>query len=102
MAKKKPKVKIKVDRILEKGNIILRSQYYSSVEMRQAIMCFVEDVLHETDNYRGFQYLTPNELPTGVVPGINVIPMSVAVTLSVDDAYKLRFENTDNTRIRFL
>ena len=101
MAKKKPKVNIKVDRILEKGNITLRSQYNTADE-RLAVMSFVEDILHETDNYRGFQYLYPNELPAGVIPGINIIDMSDAATMSVDDAHSLRFANTDPTRIRFL
>ena len=57
---------------------------------RQGVMTMLENVLMSTDNYRGFRYLAIDEVPTGCTPGIRR-----------DRGEEKKFENTDNTRVRY-
>jgi hypothetical protein len=55
----------------------------------------IETVLHETGNYKGFNYLTKFQLPPDITPGVNVDDKN-----SLLDG-KFRFANTDDTRRRY-
>lgn len=60
-------------------------------EVREGIIFSLEDLLHKTGNYRGFEYLLKSEVPKGELPGIN----------GVFEDYDLNFKNTDNTRRKY-
>ena len=55
---------------------------------RQGVMLMVEQVLMDSGNYKGFGYLTENEVPKGALPGIRRDEADI-------------FENTDSTRVRY-
>lgn len=63
-----------------------------SPEVRQGAMNVLEHVLHESGNYRGFQYLGADKVPAGEKPGIN---------WGFDNDYEARFFNTDPTRVYY-
>ena len=63
---------------------------------RQGVMTMIEQVLMGTDNYKGFRYLTEDEVPADSKPGIRMGNVAGDGTL-LDN----RFENTDNTRVRY-
>jgi|AntAceMinimDraft_13_1070369.scaffolds.fasta_scaffold44875_2 hypothetical protein len=56
----------------------------------------LESILHDTGNYKGFQYLLPKDVPHGEKPGINFFGSDGGC--GNDDP---RFTNTDETRIVF-
>ena len=55
---------------------------------RQGVMTMIEQVLIDSDNYKGFRYLALDEVPKESKPGIRP---------EKED----QFENTDNTRVRY-
>ena len=57
---------------------------------RHGIMNMIENVLMSTGNYKGFRYLALNEVPEGAMPGIRR-----------DRGEEKKFDNTDNTRVRY-
>lgn len=62
-----------VKTIVEKGNHFLRVHNQVGVEgraARKAVASFLETILHDTDNYRGFRYLNANEMENGLPCGI--------------------------------
>lgn len=58
---------------------------------RLGLIDALESVLHSTGNYKGYRYLTSNELADGELPGIQYLNGQPA-------PYPERFENTDDTR----
>ena len=65
-----------------------------SFAVRQGAMQVLEQVLHATGNYRGFRYLTADEVADGA-PGINM------VSGQIHPDPVLRFVNTDCTRVKY-
>ena len=63
-------------------------------DIRRGIMNAIDLILHSTDNYCGFRYLTTPEVPTDQLPGINIDENG---DFYPDSPHK-RFENTDETR----
>lgn len=61
---------------------------------RAGMMDILEHVLHETGNYRGFQYLNKDQVPVGNKPGINTDDHGSPL-----NDYGLRFADTDDTRV---
>ena len=59
-------------------------------EFRQGVMSMIEAVLMDTGNYKGYRYLSLDEVPTGCTPGIRR-----------DRGDEKKFENTDRTRVRY-
>jgi hypothetical protein len=57
---------------------------------RHGVMNMIENVLMSTDNYKGFRYLSIDEVPAGHLPGIYRNHRDEPV-----------FEDTDNTRVRY-
>jgi len=68
-----------------------------SEDFRRGIITALEHILFESDNYRGFRYLTVNEVPAGQRPGINISPIDGQ---HLED-YDARFADTDRTRVRY-
>ena len=60
---------LQIARAVEIANGMLRNSVVPPEE-RKAIIVLIETVLHETTNYRGFRYLTADEVPLGHKPGI--------------------------------
>ena len=63
----------------------------SDKEFRQGLISIAEQILMKTGNYKGYSYLTKDEIPYGELPGIH--PQELGL-----DA---KFDNTDHTRVRF-
>lgn len=61
-------------------------------EQRIATNGVMEEVLHSTGNYAGFNYLMPAEVPPGCAPGINRVDLTTA---SMEE----KFDGTDDTRV---
>lgn len=66
-----------------------------SPDIREGYMGAIEHILHSTNNYCGFRYLTIDEVPTGHLPGINTDDNR---DFYPDQPHK-RFENTDPSRV---
>ena len=58
---------------------------------RLGLIDALEFVLHSTGNYKGYRYLTSNELADGELPGIQMVGDKPA-------SYPERFDNTDDSR----
>jgi hypothetical protein len=82
---------INVKKMVEFANARLTKD--NSREERNGIILMVEEILHSTENYKGYFYLNKNDLPNNVLPGINVDDDGYALT-----DYELRSMNTDDTR----
>ena len=66
MAKRKT---IEVKRLVDEVNRINRESTFSP-EHREGINLFLENILHETGNYEGFNHLYERDVPAGEKPGI--------------------------------
>jgi hypothetical protein len=91
MTKIKTKKTIPVQTIVTQLNETLANGF-QTIQERQAIMIFAERILRDTGNYRGFRYLTQDEIPGCQIPGIR--PGG-----STD--HESRFTNTDPSRVKY-
>jgi len=91
---------IKVSEILNTVNKLCQTSHGPSAEWRQGMLYLLENVLHKTHNYKGFVYLTVEQVPAGELPGINYIKVNGTMVPHPD--HNKRFENTDSTRVRYL
>jgi len=91
-----PRKRFNIDDFRHRANETLASST-GSADQRQGIMWAIEHVLLDTGNYRGFRYLTANEVPAGHVPGINISPIDGQ---HMED-HEARFTNTDRTRVSY-
>lgn len=91
---------VEVERLRKFVNNFCRSSEAADVQMRQGMTFMLEEVLHETGNYRGFRYLLDTEVPPGSRPGVNYADNGFGARIPHPD-YNLRFDNTDDTRIEF-
>ena len=87
--KTKTRKTIEVQTIKDKANEYFKNSFDTPQE-RQAVILFLEDILRETGNYNGFQYLESREVPKNELPGIREF-----------DGEKWNFENTDRTRVKY-
>lgn len=85
---------VKIEKIIEMGNKILQSDTHDQ-EFRCGVKLMLENILHESETYRGFRFLTQEEVPYGEAPGIHYKDGMPA-------PYPGRFYETDSTRIKFL
>ena len=70
-------------------NNTLASTPEDAVQYRHGVIACLEFVLHDMRNYKGFRYLSEDEVPSGR-PGINRLPDK--------RDFEARFANTDSTR----
>jgi len=82
---------LKVGSLVNKINAMLKDSTCSP-DVRNGMICVLEDALHETGNYEGFRYLDRNDLAEGVKPGVNFDEKGMLLD------YPMRFDNTDDTR----
>jgi hypothetical protein len=60
---------IKIDNLRIQINKMLKDSICES-GTRQGMIDVLTEVLHSTDNYKGFRYLQEHEVPSGQQPGI--------------------------------
>jgi hypothetical protein len=80
--------------VVKMNDSIARST--GSADVRTGLMAAIESVLFETGNYKGFCYLTVNDIPAGQLPGINLDAYG-----QHHEDFEMRFENTDRTRVHY-
>jgi len=68
--------------------------------VRQGWNSLLEDILHQTDNYNGFNYYYESDLAPNTTPGIRTEIDKYGVVTPCKD-YEKRFKDTDDTRIFF-
>jgi hypothetical protein len=68
-----------------------------SPEHRRGFIRILENVLHSTGNYKGFYYLSKDEISIGQLPGINISPIDGQNLIDLVE----RFKNTDDTRVHY-
>lgn len=94
MAKRNSKKTIKVDDLRIAINKRIAEDEHWNPDVRQELIYVLEDILHRTGNYRGFQYLGQDEVPADHKPGINWEP-------GLFEDPELRFAHTDPTRVKY-
>lgn len=85
---------VSVEFVVNRANTML-AKSTCSAEVRQGVINFLEDILHETGNYKGFRYLLQEEIPEGQKPGVNYLDGVPHWD------YELRFKDTDCTRVQY-
>ena len=70
-----------------------------SVDMRKGMIVMLEEILHQTGNYKGFQYLMQNQVPADQKPGIFV--NFTGLIESTPDIERFDRNLTDPTRVRY-
>ncbi len=83
---------ITIDNLVDKINTTLRLST-ADRSQRQSLCCLLENILHETGNYRGFRYLTQAEVPADHLPGI--------IRGVVGDQGVITNVFPDNTRVQY-
>lgn len=58
--------------LIEQANYSLEHDEHGP-EFRKGVMMMLEKVLFDTGNYKGFRYLTEEEVPKGQEPGIRKV-----------------------------
>ena len=61
---------ISVEAVKTQVNFMLKNSTNLSPDFRTGIASVLEYVLHETENYKGYWMLRPNEVPEGQKAGI--------------------------------
>lgn len=84
---------VEVSKLVDVANTMLASEG-TSKEFRQGVILMIENVLFETGNYNGFRYLTNNELPEDIEPGVRYNGQEIL-------PFEERFVNTDATRVMY-
>lgn len=85
----KAKKTIQVAQVKEFGNDILLRSSDEYTKQRWGICSMIEKVLHETGNYRGFNYLTENHMK---------LSQGKSVGMKLDKNGKPDFTDCDETR----
>jgi hypothetical protein len=67
-----------------------------SWEYRQGMISVINLILMDNRAYKGYRYLTINEVPAGQLPGINLL------NGEPHPDYEKRFANTDATRREYI
>lgn len=61
---------IAINTLVDDVNRMLRDSTCTA-DVRLGMCAVLENMLHETENYDGYQYLTADEVPRGHLPGID-------------------------------
>jgi hypothetical protein len=85
---------VNVEELRLYANEMLKADH-GNAPWRNGVILMIERVLHDSGNYRGFNYLFSVDCPDGVRPGIRNIPDT---THGVPEDYEERFKDTDCTR----
>lgn len=90
---------INVETIKSMVNEVLLNSEDSYKDGRESLTFLLEKIFVETGNYRGFRYLSENDMVNstgGVSVGINLTE-----TKRFEENPTKRFENTDPTRVHY-
>ena len=90
-----------VKKLVEKANDFFLNSADHKKEERHSIFAFVADILHDTGNYRGFNYLYKRDMKKstmGYTIGINHDPENDYMP---HPNYDIRFKDTDDSRVFF-
>jgi hypothetical protein len=71
-----------------------------SADMRKGMIVMLEEILHQTGNYKGFQYLMQGQVAAGERPGIFVNYTGLIESTPVDERFDPAL--TDSTRVRYI
>ena len=88
---------IAVESIKNRVNSMLLHSSDSNQYTRDTMITFLENVLMETGNYKGFRYLIEEDMEKseyGIIPGRH---FPTGVELTIDQ----QFANTDCTRVQY-
>jgi hypothetical protein len=91
-----PRKTFNVKDVVEVVNATLADSYGNS-EYRNGVRALCEHILHASGNYKGFRYLSVNDVPKGERPGINISPIDGQHL----ESYDARFVDTDSTRVAY-
>jgi hypothetical protein len=95
MSRKTVKVKDLVEQINRKNKTSTCDR-----RVRQGWNALLEDILHTTGNYQGFNYYSDVDLADGLTPGVRTEINKSGVLAPCAD-YGERFRGTDDSRIFF-
>lgn len=84
-------LRVTINEILTKSS----NQFGETKGIRQGQMNVLESILHQTGNYKGFRYLTSEEVPTDELPGI----ISYSITAKRDELFPEG--KVDSTRVHY-
>lgn len=94
----KTRTTVNVDQVRAIVNGMLRNTEDSDQAGRESVIELLERILHDTGNYRGFRYLSSDDMKDSVNgTSVGIGPF---VSDSVEDI-RARFNNTDHTRVVF-
>ena len=92
---------ITVESIKNRINSILLNSSDSDRSARNTMILFIENVLMETGNYKGFRYLVEEDMEKseyGIIPGRH---FPTDVELTSQQLLIQQFANTDCTRVQY-
>ena len=67
-------------------------------DIRMGICLALEELLHESGNYKGYGHLKKNDVPSGQLPGVNVDEEGKVLPYDPEHGDNRRFANCDDTR----
>jgi hypothetical protein len=70
-----------------------------NADVRKGMLTMLEEILHQTGNYKGFQYLMQNQVPADQKPGIFVNFTGLIESTPVEERFDRNL--TDSTRVRY-
>jgi len=82
---------IKIDDVKDRVNNILLHTMDVDKEARNTMAMFIENILIETGNYKGFKYLDQ----------IDMLSSINGVSYGIDPTTEDQFAVTDNTRVKY-
>lgn len=85
---------IKIEKVKDMVNTIMRSN--CTKEERMGVALLFERMLHECDQYKGFNYLLQDEVPIGELPGVR--PEYLSRPNRYENGTDKAFENVDEYR----
>ena len=85
---------VKITTLIKEVNGMLAGSTCTK-ETREGMIAVLERILLDTDNYKGFRYLSESEVPAFEKPGIRIEICSIETGLP--DQYK----DTDHTRVAY-
>lgn len=92
---------IEIKKLVEKANNFMLHSRDDQINERKALHHFVADILHDTGNYWGFNYLDSNDMKEsnqGTTAGINKGPNGEMLPYQPSKGITDRFDNTDSSR----
>lgn len=100
----KPRKTVKIQSVVERANKFMLHSRDDQNRERAALHTFIADILHDTGNYRGFNYLDSRDMQQstlGTTVGINRDSNGEMLPYEPSAGITDRFDGTDSTRTFF-